>query len=50
MIIVGDHGYRGNEEINPLNTFGAFYGFEKTNLDLITSPQDIAHLILHNFK
>ena len=50
VIIVGDHGYRGNEEINPLNTFGAFYGFEKTNLDLITSPQDIAHLILHNFK
>ena len=50
VIIVGDHGFRGNEEIDPLNTFGAFYGFKKTNLDLIISPQDIAHLILHNFK
>ena len=31
VIIVGDHGYRGNKEVNPLNTFGAFYGFKKTN-------------------
>ena len=30
VIIVGDHGYRGNKEVNPLNTFGAFYGFKKT--------------------
>ena len=33
IIIIGDHGYRSNNEIDPYNTFGGFYGFQKEDLD-----------------
>ncbi|MDG2397251.1 MAG: sulfatase-like hydrolase/transferase [Flavobacteriaceae bacterium] len=50
IIIVGDHGLRDHNIINELNTFGAFYGFNKIDVEKIKSPQDISHLILHYLK
>lgn len=50
IILVGDHGYRGNAIIASQNTFAAFYGFEAECLEKTMSVQDIGHLILAAFQ
>jgi hypothetical protein len=45
IIVTGDHGYRSEIRINPNNTFAAFWGFEKRDVELIKSVQDIGSLI-----
>jgi hypothetical protein len=45
IIIIGDHGYRSNNEIDPYNTFGGFYGFQKEDLDEVKTVQDVGVLI-----
>jgi hypothetical protein len=45
IILTGDHGYRGNNKINPHNTFTAFYGFENNLIDSLNSVQDLGSLI-----
>ena len=51
IVITGDHGYRKYPDIiDPYQTFGAFYGFDKENLKKIENVQDIGFLILNNFK
>lgn len=45
IILTGDHGYRGDNRINPHFTFSAFYGFEKESIDSLKSVQDIGSLI-----
>ena len=45
IILTGDHGYRGDKKINPNNTFGAFYGFDKKSAEAISSVQDLGSLI-----
>jgi len=45
IIIIGDHGYRSNNKINPYNTFGAFYGFQQEDLEEVKTVQDIGLLI-----
>ena len=45
IILTGDHGYRGDKKINPHNTFGAFYGFDKKSAEAISSVQDLGSLI-----
>ena len=49
IIITGDHGFRSDPQINPYNTFAAFYGFEKNEIDQLKSVQDIGKLIADNF-
>ena len=49
IIITGDHGFRSDPQINPYNTFSAFYGFEKNEIDQLKSVQDIGKLIADNF-
>ncbi|MDB5210278.1 MAG: hypothetical protein JWQ30_1105, partial [Sediminibacterium sp.] len=44
IIVTGDHGYIG-DSINPHNTFGAFYGFDKADVDRVSTVQDIGLLI-----
>ena len=36
---------RGDKKINPHNTFGAFYGFDKKSVETISSVQDLGSLI-----
>ena len=45
IIIIGDHGFRASNNINPNNTFGSFYGFEPKNVNNIKSVQDVGLLI-----
>jgi hypothetical protein len=45
VILIGDHGFRSNKEIDPFNTFGAFYGFDKKDIEEISKVQDIGKLI-----
>ena len=45
VFLTGDHGYRGDKKINPNNTFGAFYGFDKKSVETISSVQDLGSLI-----
>ena len=45
IILTGDHGYRRDKKINPNNTFGAFYGFDKKSVEAISSVQDLGSLI-----
>lgn len=45
IIIIGDHGYRSNIEIDPYNTFGGFYGFKQEDLDEVKTVQDVGLLI-----
>ena len=45
IIIIGDHGFRSSNNINPNNTFGSFYGFEPKNVNNIKSVQDVGLLI-----
>lgn len=45
IIITGDHGYRSETKISGNNTFAAFYGFNKTDIDKIKSVQDLGSLI-----
>ena len=45
IILSGDHGFRGESRINPNNTFAAFYGFSKQDLNSIRSVQDLGNLI-----
>lgn len=47
IIITGDHGYRADDEINPYISFGAFYGFEKDDVENIKTVQDLGSLIIH---
>lgn len=50
IILTGDHGYRGTREINPAYTFSAFYGFDSTSINKITSVQDIGSLINSSYE
>jgi len=50
IIISGDHGLRGTANINPHQTFTAFYGFDKADVDQLRSVQDIGNLIDGSFK
>ena len=45
IIIIGDHGFRASDNINPNNTFGSFYGFEPKEVNNIKSVQDVGLLI-----
>ena len=45
IILSGDHGYRGDSRVNPNNTFTAFYGFSKEDLNSVKSVQDLGSLI-----
>ncbi len=45
IIITGDHGFKGDEKINPHSTFSAFYGFDSISISNINSVQDIGSLI-----
>ena len=50
IIITGDHGFRKSPNIEQTNTFGAFYGFDKDDVDRTKYVQDIGSLINHSFK
>ena len=45
IIVIGDHGYRSNIEIDPYKTFGGFYGFAKEDLDKVKTVQDVGLLV-----
>ncbi len=45
IIITGDHGFRGDDKINPLKTFSAYWGFEKSDIDNVEAVDDIGLLI-----
>jgi hypothetical protein len=49
IILTGDHGFRGDNRINPHNTFTAFYGFDEELVDNIKSVQDLGSLIIAYF-
>lgn len=50
IILTGDHGYRHlPNKINPTETFGAFFGFTKEEVDRIITVQDIGSLINGRF-
>jgi hypothetical protein len=49
IILTGDHGYRGDNRINPHYTFAAFYGFDQVSIDKIQSVQDLGSLIYGGF-
>jgi hypothetical protein len=50
IIITGDHGYRSESKISGNNTFAAFYGFNKIDIDKIKSVQDLGSIINGYFK
>ena len=50
VIISTDHGYRHSSKLNRLNTFGAFYGFDESDVKKVEYVQDIGSLIKHSFK
>jgi hypothetical protein len=50
IILVGDHGFRGDKRINPHETSMAFYGFEDEDLYQIQSIQDLGSLINGSYK
>lgn len=50
IIISTDHGYRHSSKIDRLNTFGAFYGFDKSDVEKVKYNQDIGSLINNSFK
>lgn len=50
IIITGDHGYRGDNNINPHSTFTAFYGFDSGDIAQIRSVQDLGTLINAYYK
>ncbi len=50
IIIMGDHGYRSNIEIDPYLTFGAFYGFDEEDLNKIKEVQDVGLVIKEYLK
>lgn len=50
IIITGDHGYRADKNIDFHSTFGAFYGFEKGDVDKIVTVQDVGSLIDSYFQ
>lgn len=45
IILTGDHGFRGDEKVNPRHTFMAFFGFSEQDLKTIKSVQDLGSLI-----
>lgn len=45
IVLTGDHGYRGDNRINPHYTFTAFYGFDSASIKHINSVQDLGSLI-----
>lgn len=45
IILTGDHGFNGDERINPHHTFTAFYGFDSVSINSLNSVQDIGSLI-----
>lgn len=45
VILTGDHGYRGDGNINPNFTFSAFYGFDITEVEKVRNVQDLGSLI-----
>jgi hypothetical protein len=45
IVLIGDHGYRGDSRINPNETFMATYGFLEQDLETIKSVQDLGNLI-----
>ncbi len=49
IIITGDHAYRSSKEIDPYDTFAAFWGFDEASVNKIQSVQDIGKLIFANF-
>jgi hypothetical protein len=51
IILTGDHGYRHYpNKMNPNETFSAFYGFSKSDIESIKSVQDLGSLINGYFK
>ena len=50
IIISTDHGFRHSSQIDRFNTFAAFYGFEKNDIERVKYVQDIGSLINHSFK
>lgn len=49
IILIGDHGLRNSSMVNPMNTFAAFYGFDKSEIEKIEAVQDIGFLISTQF-
>ena len=49
IILTGDHGFRGDNRINPHYTFTAFYGFGQPAIDRMKSVQDLGSLIKGDF-
>lgn len=50
VILTGDHGYRGDINLDPKNTFSAFYGFESADIEKLRYVQDLGSLINGYFK
>ena len=50
IIITRDHGFRADKNIDFHSTFGAFYGFEKGDVDKTVTVQDVGSLIDSYFK
>ncbi len=48
IILIGDHGFRSSNNINPNNTFGAFYGFKPEEINNIETVQDVGLIIKKN--
>lgn len=49
IILTGDHGFRSDKRVNPHYTFTAFYGFNKYDLEKISSVQDLGSLVNGSF-
>lgn len=49
IILIGDHGLRNTSQVDPTNTFAAFYGFDKSQVEKIGTVQDIGFLIAAQF-
>jgi hypothetical protein len=48
IILTGDHGFRGNRNINAHNTFSAFLGFTNKELENLKSVQDFGKIVFSN--
>jgi len=50
IIITGDHAHRWSSKTDQLNTFGAFYGFNKEDVDKVRFVQEIGSFINYSYK
>lgn len=49
IIILGDHGFRNDKSINPYNTFLVFKNFDKNQIKMMNTIQDLPNFLINDY-